>query len=523
MSNLTVNRQGPEVQLDRELDYHEKMGRSFVEADPWRPSQRTQAKEIVALGLVLGVVWIIVLLVLMGIRGYFCYYGCGATYEGMAANGLWWLWLSAPVIGLTAWAGVAIFNVLNRSRAEAARMSVTRDRYGNPVGAGLVLAKSYEQAAAELALATRAEVEMAPHKIYRGIDSLSVSYNSAAGKGPAAAELMLAEDAPNVGPLSVAEWNALIDKAPHVMLAAKTGGGKSTMARFILRPRLENEELLFIIDPHWAPSNWNGLPGVGAGEDWGAIAVAFDQIVEEYHRRLAEFSAGKATSEFTRLTVLVDEVAITKLAFDKSGKQNAWTRFVSVLGSGARKVRVSVVLMTQSTNVADLGVSGPLRENYTRIALDARTIRQLIEDDGSKERREALYATLPSQGDFPAATEVNGEVFFLDRSNIVEVTFPGRAFDCIWEPAASSQGVETQPLGRSVGPEKSLLEGLLTNFEPTDPTTDRDPTFEFLVECAMVGMKRDAAFDAARAAGHTISGGKYRWGEIVAEADSRLS
>ena len=49
-----------------------------------------------------------------------------------------------------------------------------------------------------------------------------------------------------------------------------------------------------------------------------------------------------------------------------------------ILESEARKVGMCVALLTQTVNVEDIGLSAPLRENYTRLALGSAAVRKLI-------------------------------------------------------------------------------------------------------------------------------------------------
>lgn len=427
MANVNVNRIGRDAQRDGELSYDERVARNVVEVDPFAPPRPRDAAAILALGAVLGGAWLLVLLALGAGRLIACWGGC---YGGPGLVGwLLWAWLILPVAAALLACLAALWGYVARERATAARVAVTRDRFGNEVSALAVHRRDDRRAWAALELATRAKIATAPYEIYRGADALSLT------QAPPAPPAELAAPALPIGPLPLEQWGAHVDRQPHTMLAAKTGGGKSTMAKFILAGRIAAGEQVFIIDPHWSPANWWGLPGHGGGEAWEEIAAAFDAVIGEYLARLAEYKDGKPTEAFRRLTVLVDEAVITKAEFDRKdrwGRSSPWARFAVVLGSGARKVRVSVILMTQSPNVTDLGLSAPLRENYSRIALDARACRLLIEEDGSRERREALYAALPGQGEYPATMEVSGEVFYLDRADVVHVERPAAAEDAVW-------------------------------------------------------------------------------------------
>lgn len=259
----------------------------------------------------------------------------------------------------------------------------------------------------------------------RGLGQYAPTIQQAPATG--ATTLLAPADA---APLVVAssEWLSWLDRQPHVLLASETGGGKSTTAKAILAPRVNAGEAIFVIDPH--SSDWFNLPSVGGGEDWREVRRAFEAVASEYQDRLQQRDDHKRdtgaelpVTHFQRLTVVLDEANNTRSALDtsKRGETSAWKTFAQALGSGARKVNISIVLLAQSANVEDLGLSGAMRENFTRIALDERTIKQLIaQEEMNAERRKALYAALVGR-DFPAAAAMGGQVFILDRTGLDRV------------------------------------------------------------------------------------------------------
>ena len=425
MGNVNVTRVGEVAQQDMDLEWHERAGRVPLEMDPFprRPALSSQA--IMALGICGGVGWLGVLLVLAAWRAVVCWDYCYGP-EADAINALWWLWLWLPAAGAVLGGTTLAAGWVMEQRARSARQALTRDRYGNAVSAPLVHRMSYDDTWRQLVLATQTDVATAAYRQYRGVDALS-------NVGTAAAPAALPAPTVEIGPLPLERWAAYVDTQPHTMLAAKTGGGKTTLAKFILARRIAAGGQVMIIDPHWSPHTWWGLPGHGAGENWDAIEAAIEAVTAEYRKRIAEY--GQGVTDFRRLTVLVDDAIVIRELMKLVGRDNVWTRFAVVLGSGARKVAVSVIPMTQSVNVADLGISGPLRENYARIALDSRACKQLIADDMIPSRRDALYAALPQAGNYPATMDINGEVFFLDRASVVDVSKPAGADDAIWQPS----------------------------------------------------------------------------------------
>jgi len=70
--------------------------------------------------------------------------------------------------------------------------------------------------------------------------------------------------------------------------------------------------------------------------------------------------------------------------------------------------------------------------NFRRVALDAATIRVMLErDELNRERREALAAMLAGR-EYPATVELNGQVWFLDRTGLDQVPAPRNSADAAW-------------------------------------------------------------------------------------------
>lgn len=232
-------------------------------------------------------------------------------------------------------------------------------------------------------------------------------------------------------------WLRWVNEQPHVILAAKTGGGKSTTAKAILAPRIAAGEDVFVVDPH--SSEWFDMPSVGDGEDWPAVTAALETVHDEYQRRLRERAEYKQRTgrelpktHFKRLTVLLDEANITQANIDKverKGEVSPWERFTKTLGSGSRKVNISVVLLAQSVLCEDLGINGSMRANFTVLALDPKTIVTMLKGQ-PKARIDALRPLVQGRK-FPATMEYDGQVYALDRSSM-DRTSTISAAHCAW-------------------------------------------------------------------------------------------
>lgn len=257
----------------------------------------------------------------------------------------------------------------------------------------------------------RAEVQTAPYAT-----SYHYEVNTATTAGE---QLALPAPIDVLKPLN--EWLEWVDAQPHTLLGGKTKAGKTWLATALLERRIDNGSDIFIIDPH--SSDWMGLPTAG-GKDIKKMRAALLAVRAEYDRRMAQREEHKRRSGrelphdyFTPLTVLIDEAndLYAKLASD-------WKDIVKEMASGSRKVSMGLLMLAQSPLVEDLGITGAMRENFSRIALDDRIVQGMIDNERDKPRKDALNAMFKSL-DWPAAAHIGPLVWLLDRRGLA----PGNA------------------------------------------------------------------------------------------------
>lgn len=531
---ITVNRQGPEAMAD-----NPKPGarQQYVDrGGEYRPAAAPPAdsRVILARGLVALVLFLVATVVYFAWRIPTCWRAPCVAIRAAEPVAFAALLCGAPVLaalgyGLAWW--LRQCNTRDLERAEIARTTLTLDRFGNPVSAAALTAlpvdahmELYWRA---LVLATEAKIRTAPYEqLPQGLNSLS-----SPPQIPAQVAVANVPAALDVGPLAPDVWLAWLDKQPHALLAAKTGAGKSTLAKAGLKPRIEAGEQVFIIDPH--SNGWFDLPGVGGGENWTEIEAAMRAVVALYHERLGEREryrqeTGQELSQhhFPRLTVVFDEANNARDAFDRhySGprrRDDPWPLFARCLGSGARKVGIAVWLLAQSALVEDIGLSGAMRQNFTRFALDDYTIRQMVDrEERQAERKKAIYAALPGLS-FPATAIVEAEVYLLDRAGLDQVPPPRDSRAASWAGwQLPSRRILTP--AASVRPDDTLRASVAVPAAPADGRTADGRVYRqeriklYLTALARQGQSREQARSWAEA--HGLRFENSLWTEVRRDA-----
>jgi len=252
----------------------------------------------------------------------------------------------------------------------------------------------------------------------------------------------------------MAEWMQWVDDQPHTLLGGKTRAGKTWLATALLDRRIDNGCDIFIIDPH--SSDWMGLPTAG-GCGIPERRAALKAVLNEYLRRMGVREEHKRRTGhelphdyFDPLSVLIDEAnaMLKELAAE-------WKAVLKQVASGSRKVGIALLMLAQSPLVEDLGISGAMRENFSRIALDERTVQTLIDSERDRDRKAALQAAFRAM-DRPAAAQIGPQVWLLDRRGLS----PGNASAGarIWAGWDFANGCEAS----SVSPQNAPTEPLST-------------------------------------------------------------
>lgn len=461
MRQVIVDKQGPEAFQDNEHGYQD----TYTQQRDYKPPQQKTADFRVY--AVWGIIAIVALLLFWIVYSIWKWLYCMSDLHFATCRSL----DAAEPIGFAVmfFAPVALFignvalKVWTRTRYENAlanKANLVLNRYGDQEPADFYDRLTTQQIVEFLRerydLATLLETRVAPHKLYRGVNSLSIGGDTTNHTGGL---LEAPDDGDVLTPIPPSQWLEWLNDQPHMLFGAMTGKGKSTTAKAVLNLRIERGDLIFVIDPH--SDDWYGLPVRGGGEDWADVSEAIEQVYTEYearqsmrHQHLLVTQSAMEVAAHQALTVLVDEAFLIckHLNVSKKGQINYWELLTEVLGSGARKVNISVILLSQSTNVLDLDLSGPMRRNFTRVALDAATIKLMIaQEETDKEYRTQLYESLIGM-QYPATTVIDSRVMLLDRTGLDVIA--ARHVDAksrLWLPSVPVPRIQKGPISPPEG------------------------------------------------------------------------
>lgn len=361
-------------------------------------------------------------------------------------------------------AGAVAFDMYRQRRAPIVRVN------GMPIARHAITAED-QQLVAILAERIRLSGIAAIEEAKRPMVPASLSYaphvTTVDAEPAPAAPALLTDTAPAVDVVMPRDrWLRWLDEQPHALLGGRTKAGKTTLATAILAQRLRASEQVFIIDPH--SSGWMGLPTAGSAANNGELVRALGAVLAEYIARMQARDAHKRTTGqelphdfWPRLTVLIDEC--NSIADEYKAQ---WTTVVKQLASGSRKVGISLLCLAQSALVEDLGISGGMRANFARVALDDATVQAMIDSERDKGRKEALRAALRGI-ERPAAAQIGPQVWLLDRSDVSAGSAPSGARERVWQGWNFDQGRRA-----AIGTAETLKDKVSAYETPETPETE---------------------------------------------------
>ncbi len=156
---------------------------------------------------------------------------------------------------------------------------------------------------------------------------------------------------------------SLINEMYHLLIVASTGSGKTTILRAMTR-YMEQFGKVYMISPKIQRNQ--DPKGAGYGANFQEIENALKMVKEELECRLKLFGEGE--TDFERLFLIIDEWTFIS---DSLPDAKSYLKTFSNVG---REIGVCLIVSNQSANVEDLGISGAIRNNFSKLYLAEKAL-----------------------------------------------------------------------------------------------------------------------------------------------------
>lgn len=227
-------------------------------------------------------------------------------------------------------------------------------------------------------------------------------------------------------------------KAHHTIISGPTGAGKSELVKWLVGRYFQGSRVR-VYDCDAAPHDWHGLEVIGRRGDFIGISGAMLSDLELLDKRCALLGRGQDVGgEEVRICEELPTVAaeLTEMIEpdDEERKGRQQRRRVSVasnwlkrIARRGRKYRIKLILITQETSVAAMGIEGEgtIRKAFTIFYLGAAALEQ-ADKLRSKDKPLAIALLQYLQGcSRPCLVDHKGKFYVV---NIPDLTHANRQF-----------------------------------------------------------------------------------------------
>ena len=200
-----------------------------------------------------------------------------------------------------------------------------------------------------------------------------------------AARLVQPAPRPQSGCIPLQSWyTGVINDMCHLLIVGNTGDGKTVTLRALQRGIAAKGGQLFLISPKAQRSK--DCAAAGYGCDYQAIGVAMAHFTDLLKQRYQDFANG--VEDFSPIYITVDEWPTIR----KRLKEIA-PAFMEDISNMGREAGIHLIILTQSPNCEDLGISGPTRNNFAKVLLGVFA-RQALPDYNFGNARPAVFSAL---------------------------------------------------------------------------------------------------------------------------------
>jgi len=264
-------------------------------------------------------------------------------------------------------------------------------------------------------------------------------------------------EAPEPVPLAAGAALDYIMRTERRLISGASGSGKSSLAKHIIWQEWQRGVPTIPIDPHHEGETLLGFPVIGAGRRYDQIERAIEVLYLTMDARYKQAAAGFRLSAFDSWHIIIDELTAILTNTNK-----ATLDMLTMLIIESRKVRVRLTVLGHSHNVADLGLSGPIRNSLSIWACTGGNGDPV----GPIERLKAEGSRLKPDGQFTHPGPFDGSP--IEQALIIDLPAPEivRARGMAAEGQSATAIARTlicqgqrDPNGREIGQVKRWLNG----------------------------------------------------------------
>lgn len=150
-------------------------------------------------------------------------------------------------------------------------------------------------------------------------------------------------------------------KKPHILILGETGGGKSTLVKYLVA---NAGYPAIALDPHASRTSWQNMTVVGAGRKFKEISKEVNSLIDLMNYRYELLFDGK--EDFEPIIVIIDEFPAIVACNGKGFTEN-----IMLLVREARKVAIKLIILSIGSEVKSLGIEGQgsIRECFAMVRL----------------------------------------------------------------------------------------------------------------------------------------------------------
>lgn len=169
-----------------------------------------------------------------------------------------------------------------------------------------------------------------------------------------------------------------VGRAHHTIISGPTGAGKSELVKWLVSRYFQTSKVK-VYDCDSSPRDWQGLEVIGREGDFLGISGAMVEDLDLLDHRCKRLGKGEEVGgEEVRICEELPTVAAELSEMIDGRKTSVAANWLKRIARRGRKYRIKLILVTQETSVAAMGIEGEgaVRKAFTIFYLGAAALEQ---------------------------------------------------------------------------------------------------------------------------------------------------